>query len=417
MRNPGAGRCVLGLLVCVWFALGLAADGLAAGHALFDFSVEQPEAGWRVNQWGKNAAGEEGHAEIAAVAGPDGRRALRFTMRDAGGCSFISPDIPDGAWRDGTYVAVEAYYMGDGSASRMSLHLSGLAADGKTAARVSHALDSYAETWTRVVLTGGWHEPKAPTLDLSKLKSIYLSASGTQALSVAGIRLLTAADLQAIEAAKAPAQRAWEASLKPNLRRLPGFAYVEDDPGLPRVLIIGDSISIHYTHFVRQYLRGKANVHRIPTNGGPTDRGLTSLDSWIGEGKWDVIVFNWGLHDSKYEGWDRQTGKRYSTPETYASNLEALVVRLKATGAQLLWASTTPVPEGAKTHDVGDSVRFNTVATPIMAKHAIAVCDLYSLAKPDLAALQRPMNIHFNTHGSAVLARKVADAVLKLLSP
>ena len=50
----------------------------------------------------------------------------------------------------------------------------------------------------------------------------------------------------------------------------PAFAPVTDDPKLPRVLLIGDSISIGYTIPVRKLLEGKANVHRIWENGGPT---------------------------------------------------------------------------------------------------------------------------------------------------
>src|SRR5690349_10757201 len=75
------------------------------------------------------------------------------------------------------------------------------------------------------------------------------------------------------------------------------LAPIEDRPGLPRVLIIGDSISVGYTLPVRELLKDKANVHRIPVNGGPTIRGLANLDTWLGTGKWDVIHFNWGLHD------------------------------------------------------------------------------------------------------------------------
>src|SRR5690349_5233165 len=67
------------------------------------------------------------------------------------------------------------------------------------------------------------------------------------------------------------------------------FEKVVDDAKLPRVLLIGDSISIGYTVAVRELLHGKANVHRIPTNGGPTTNGLAHLPAWLGAGKWDVI--------------------------------------------------------------------------------------------------------------------------------
>ena len=44
------------------------------------------------------------------------------------------------------------------------------------------------------------------------------------------------------------------------------LAQIQDTPGLPRVLLIGDSISIGYTLPVRRLLAGKANVHRIAVN-------------------------------------------------------------------------------------------------------------------------------------------------------
>jgi len=140
---------------------------------------------------------------------------------------------------------------------------------------------------------------------------------------------------------------------KPRKRRLnPAMAPVEDKQGLPRVLLIGDSISIGYTVPTRKALEGKANVHRPQANCGPTTRGLQAIDQWLGDGKWDVIHFNWGLHDLKYISakgglTDVDKGKQQVPIGQYEANLEKLVLRLKKTGAKLIWASTTPVPEGA----------------------------------------------------------------------
>ena len=69
---------------------------------------------------------------------------------------------------------------------------------------------------------------------------------------------------------------------KPKRKPNPVFAPVMDNPKLPRVLLIGDSISIGYTLPTREFLKGKANLHRIPTNGGPTTKGLASIDAWLG---------------------------------------------------------------------------------------------------------------------------------------
>ncbi len=61
----------------------------------------------------------------------------------------------------------------------------------------------------------------------------------------------------------------------------PSLAPVEDVLGLPRVLLIGDSISMGYTIPTRELLAGKANVHRVPENGGPTSHGAERMDAWL----------------------------------------------------------------------------------------------------------------------------------------
>ena len=95
------------------------------------------------------------------------------------------------------------------------------------------------------------------------------------------------------------------------------MAPVEDVAGLPRVLLIGDSISIGYTVPAREALRGKANVHRPLTNCGPTTRGLENLSQWLGDADWDVIHFNWGLHDLKYLGPDDENLQDPKDPKNH----------------------------------------------------------------------------------------------------
>jgi len=192
----------------------------------------------------------------------------------------------------------------------------------------------------------------------------------------------------------------------------PAFAAVTDDPALPRVLLIGDSISIGYTPAVREALSGKANVHRAPTNCGPTIRGLESLDEWLGDGRWDVIHFNWGLHDLKF----MDDGKRQVPLDEYEKNLNELVVRLKKTGAKLIWCSTTPVPEGCSPPRTDEDVlAYNAVAKKIMEAGGIAIDDLYAFALPKLRQIQLPANVHFTPEGSAVLAEQVAQSILASL--
>jgi len=202
--------------------------------------------------------------------------------------------------------------------------------------------------------------------------------------------------------------------------RRPEFRPVKDNPMLPRVLLIGDSISIGYTIPVRKRLAGRANVHRPLTNCAHTRKGLEELDKWLDSKEWDVIHFNWGLHDLKYidEKGRRvppSKGKQQIPIEQYEKNLEKLVIRLKKTGAKLIWAATTPVPEGAGGRIKGDAVRYNAVAEKIMKKHGVMINNLYACVEPHLEEAQRPANVHFNDKGNKLLADQVTEHIVRAL--
>jgi acyl-CoA thioesterase-1 len=177
------------------------------------------------------------------------------------------------------------------------------------------------------------------------------------------------------------------------------------------VLLIGDSISAGYAEPVRQLLQGRFDVRRIPENGATTVNGLNRIDSWLGDTKWDVIHFNFGLHDLKI----MEDGRRQVDLAAYEANLGRLAARLKATGARLIWASTTPVPDTkvSPPRRSSDVPLFNTAARRVMEANRIEINDLYSFALPQLERIQTPANVHFSREGSAELARQVAAAIGK----
>lgn len=196
------------------------------------------------------------------------------------------------------------------------------------------------------------------------------------------------------------------AAKKPN----PSLEKIADDPALPRVLLIGDSISMGYTVPVRKLLAGKANLHRIPTNGGPTTNGIANLKKWLGDGKWDVIHFNWGLHDLKL------IDNKHQVPiDEYEKNLRELVTQLKATNAKLIWCSTTPVPDGASIRNKDDGPKYNAVAKKIMDEMQVPIDDLYEFALPQLDKIQLKENVHFSPAGSEVLAQQVVKSIEQFL--
>ncbi len=199
----------------------------------------------------------------------------------------------------------------------------------------------------------------------------------------------------------------------PNKGHFPKLASAEADPALPNVLLIGDSISMGYTQPVAKLLADEANVYRPATNCGPTSHGLEHLDGWLGDVEWDVIHFNWGLHDLKFIGDERQVPL-----DQYRENIKKLVDRLRQTKAKLIWCATTPVPEGnvRPKRIPADVVAYNRAAAEVMAEHGIRVNDLHAYAQPRLEEIQQPVNVHFTRQGSKKLAEQVAQAIRQALA-
>lgn len=215
-----------------------------------------------------------------------------------------------------------------------------------------------------------------------------------------------------------PDEQAWESVLQENLgnfylpihkrQKVAGqsnaWDFVHDDPNLPRVLLIGDSVSRGYTQSVRKELAGKVNVHRAPANCGPTATGLKKIEVWLGDGKWDVIHFNFGIHD------------RNTPIAEYRQRLEQLVERMQKAGAKLVWASTTPIPDDPSKKQTSTSIEErNAVAAEVMAEHGVITNDLFTAITPHLEEMQNPNDVHFNSKGYQFLGQQVARAITQAL--
>jgi alkaline phosphatase D len=193
----------------------------------------------------------------------------------------------------------------------------------------------------------------------------------------------------------------------------------------PKVLIIGDSISLGYTPHAVEMLKPLADVRHSKGNSQHTGTGLAKIDSWLGDEKWDVIHFNWGLWDlcyrhpeSKVQGRrDKVRGTVTTSLDQYEKNLDKLTARLAKTGAVLIWAHTTVVPDGEAGRKVGDDLKYNAAAERVMKKHGVRINDLNKRTrtfKPEL--FTAPGNVHFKTPGSEAIARQVAGEIRKAIS-
>jgi len=186
------------------------------------------------------------------------------------------------------------------------------------------------------------------------------------------------------------------------------------------ILIIGDSISIGYTPHVIEALDGKARVVHNEGNAGNTGMGLDNIHSWLGDEKWDIITFNWGLWDlcyrhpaSKVQGKkDKINGTLTFSPEEYKNNLDSLVRILKTTGAQLMFVTTTCVPDGEPGRFQGDERIYNSAALELMSRHDIQVIDLNKYSYAIHSEFGKGENdVHYTEEGYKKLANVIVSAI------
>jgi len=173
---------------------------------------------------------------------------------------------------------------------------------------------------------------------------------------------------------------------------------------LPRVLLIGDSITRAYYKEVEQKLQGTAYVGRLATSKCLADPVLfDEISTVLKQYKFDLIHFNNGMH-----GWDY-------TEEEYARAFPQFLKSIKqgAPGAKLIWASTTPVREKKELVIAPKTERVkarNRIAAEIMAKEKIPVDDLFALMieHPEYSNAD---GVHFSPKGVSAQAAQVAGII------
>jgi hypothetical protein len=185
-----------------------------------------------------------------------------------------------------------------------------------------------------------------------------------------------------------------------------------NETNLPRVLLIGDSITRAYYPEVEKRLAGKAFVARLATSRFLSDPVLAKEIALVLEGtKFDIIHFNNGMH-----GWQHSEQEyRKAFPEILAT------IQSHAPDAKLIWATTTPLKESktlppdnqTQASDERIAAR-NAIALECLKGQGIAVDDLNGLVRghPEYHS----DNVHFNDPGIKLQAEQVAGHIEKLLS-
>lgn len=165
---------------------------------------------------------------------------------------------------------------------------------------------------------------------------------------------------------------------------------------LPKVYVLGDSISMQYGPYLEAYCKGQFDYDRkqgdegyddldIPAgaNGGNSGMVLRFLQQQVStHGAFaDFILINAGLHDIKI---DTEAGdSRQVEIDQYEENLEAIVDCVESSGMVMIWIRSTPVD--SEIHNARKRFRrysedleaYNKVADRVMNANDVPDIDLY----------------------------------------
>ena len=190
--------------------------------------------------------------------------------------------------------------------------------------------------------------------------------------------------------------------------------------GIPKLLLLGDSIRMSYQPHVARLLEGRAEVVGPADNCQYSLYTLSSLDRWIGEfGQPDIVHWNNGIHDS---GHNPNRCPVQIPIEMYRANLEFILGRLTAMTPNLIWATITPVHPDRPLRDTEWSWRneeidrYNDVARELMESRNVPIDDLHALVWSNVAEFLSEDQLHLSEAGQAACAQAVVESVSPYLA-
>ena len=218
-------------------------------------------------------------------------------------------------------------------------------------------------------------------------------------------------------------------AVKPNVR----FGYnrrmdtLIENPRLPRVLIIGDSISGHYIDSVCDGLRDRANVIGEASMGkdgtwlsmGPryyrSDWASKddNLKNFLKErGPFDIVHFNNGIHNFSHAN--------PGDEKPYAEQLRKVVAIIRESGAICLFANSTGTIGDNKIKTspnyLTNCKTFNAAAEAVMRELNVPVTDMYGALQPRIEELISADLIHPKQEANPIMAKVIIERIDEALA-
>lgn len=187
-----------------------------------------------------------------------------------------------------------------------------------------------------------------------------------------------------------------------------------------RVLLLGDSIRMRYQPYVREALSEHAVVMG-PAENCETSRKLRArVAEWLQESGPEVVHVNSGLHDIRID--PGCMSPQVPLPE-YVDNLRHVFRALVASGAAVIWASSTPIDEHLHSKNklsrrrVADLLAYNSAALEVVREMRLGFHDLFGVMASARASLLQEDGVHYTDEGYRLMAESTAAAIRAALLP
>jgi len=175
---------------------------------------------------------------------------------------------------------------------------------------------------------------------------------------------------------------------------------------LPRVLLIGDSITNGYQQIVRETLKGRCYVDHIATSYTLNSGFFFKLIvSYINNNKYDIIHLNQGLHGFSM------------SKKTYKEKLKKLINKIPSSCKVILAESTIVKKVGNKTIDKKWGKKLderNSSVNELAKEMGLSVNHLYEVSKNIPNDLRNDDGFHYLFDGYQMLANEVVSVIKKI---
>ncbi|QHV94131.1 SGNH/GDSL hydrolase family protein [Spirosoma endbachense] len=208
---------------------------------------------------------------------------------------------------------------------------------------------------------------------------------------------------------------------------LTAFVLISAAPSLPKLYVIGDSISMRYGPFLEKYVQGVWQYDRksddgqaaknldvpVGANGGDSRMVLEYLKLKAPDKSFqpDVLLLNCGLHDIKRLP---ETNAIQVDSVSYRKNLEAIYQLVHKRSIRLIWMRTTAVEDErhnsrskAFKRYARDLDAYNAIADEVMHRHGVPIIDLYTFTR-SLGSKHFVDHVHYDDPAMQLQAAYIA---------